>query len=118
MNRHSVGGRRGQVVERVTEDVEQPAEGRRTDRHPNGSAGALDGHSAGESFRVAEDDRAHAGRADVERHFQKHLPAVGPEAERFVDGRQVRFRELGLDDRAADRRDPARLCSSGNSVVG
>ena len=112
MNRHPVGGRGGLVVERIAEDIEQPPKCGGTNRHANRSARALNEHSASQPFRVAEYDCPHTGLAKVVGYFKQNFPTVGTEPESLVDGGHGHLRELGLDDRSANRSEAAERTKS------
>ena len=122
VDRPALAGRdRASAVDRVAQEVEDPAERLLADRHADRPARVDDRHApdqpVGRTERHAADPVAAevlldlAGQVDLDALF------VGLDGERVVDFGQVAFVELGVEGRADHLGDPSGL-GCGGHVVG
>ena len=95
------------IVDRLTENVEHPAEHFLPDRSRELSARIADAHSAGQSIRRRHGDTADYPLLFVRIYFEDSIRAVYYQF--FVDGRHIIIK-LHVDDRADDLTDPTLLC--------
>ena len=100
-------------VDRLAEHVQHAAERLRADRHRNRLAEVGRRHAALHAVGRLHRDRAHAVLAEVLLHLgddvehRRAALAVGHDAQRVVDFRQVAGLELDVDDRSDDLNDLA-----------
>ncbi len=96
------------AVDRLADDVEEPAERGLADRDGDGPAGPCRVHTAAEPIGSGHGDGAHPIVAEVLLDFGDHLTAVlSLDHKRVVDLGQVAFFELDVEDRADDLHDLA-----------
>ena len=96
------------AVDRLADDVEEPAERRLADRHGDRPAGGDRLHPAAQAVGRGHRDRAHPVVSEVLLHLGDHFAAVlALDDERVVDLGEVALFELDVEDRADDLDDPS-----------
>ena len=112
VDRPAVGLDAACIVDRLTEDVEDPAEGDLADRHRDRRAGVLHLGAARDAVGRVHRHRAHTVVSEVLLHLGDEeaggaLVGLGElDSQRVVDGGQLAV-EDGVDDDALDLDDPA-----------
>ena len=96
-----LGVDRAALVDRLAEHVHDAAERLRADRHRDRAAGVDHLHAADQAVGGAHRDRADFRLAELLRHLEHQLAAVGADVQRVQDVRQLAL-EANVDDCTRD----------------
>ncbi len=102
----TVGYDRAAFVDRLTDDVENTAQGFRTDRHHDRAARINHLGAANQPVGRVHRNRAHDVFAELLRHFEDQCPAAVIEVQRAQDRRKLAFK-MDIDDGTDDLRNRA-----------